>query len=155
MKMHIILIFTLILMLALYTFHILFVLHYQKQKQSNNFIKEYKWKQMLIFIFGMIYFLLTPLNAFIIIDYILLMALTNLSNILVYLFVIIAICNYFLILTYLIIQTLVNNSLWIKVNNDTIFFLNEEIALSQIIGIDINGFFNKVLYNLDGEIEKK
>ncbi|WHQ36596.1 hypothetical protein [Spiroplasma sp. SV19] len=155
MTMHIILIFTLILMLALYTFHILFFLHYQKQKENNQFTKEYKWKQMLIFIFVTIYFILTPINVFIIVDYILLMTLTNIPNVLVYLFVIIAICNYVLILGYLIIQTLVNNSLWIKTNDQTIYFLDEEIVLTQIIGIDINGFFNKVLYNLDGETEKK
>ncbi len=110
---------------------------------------------MLIFIFVKIYFILTPINVFIIVGYILLMTLTNIPNILVYLYVIIAICNYVLILSYLIIQTLVNNSLWIKVNDHTIFFLDEEIALTQIIGIDINGFFNKVLYTLDGETEKK
>ncbi|AOX43861.1 hypothetical protein S100390_v1c05220 [Spiroplasma sp. NBRC 100390] len=155
MTMHIILIFSLILMLALYTFHILFFLHYQRQKENIHFTSEYRWKQMLIFIFVTIYFILTPINVFIIVGYILLMTLTNIPNILVYLYVIIAICNYVLILSYLIIQTLVNNSLWIKVNDHTIFFLDEEIALTQIIGIDINGFFNKVLYTLDGETEKK
>lgn len=96
---------------------------------------------MLIFIFVTIYFVLTPINIFTIINYILLMTLTNIPNILVYLYVIIAICNYVLILSYLIIQTLVNNSLWIKVNDHIIFFLDEEIALTQIIRIDINGFF--------------
>ncbi|MFJ1522271.1 hypothetical protein [Spiroplasma sp. ald] len=156
MKMHIIiLVFSLILMLALYTFHTLFFIHYQKQKENNKAIKEYKWKAMIIFIFITIYLLLTPLNIFIIIDYILLMILSNISNTFAYLFVIMAICNYGLILSYLIIQTLVNNSLWIKVNDETIFFLDEEIILSQVIGIDINGLFNKVIYKVDGEIEKK
>ncbi|WP_348735090.1 hypothetical protein [Spiroplasma endosymbiont of Ammophila pubescens] len=155
MKMHIILVFLLILMLTLYTFHTLFFIHYQKQKENNKAIKEYKWKAMIIFIFITIYLLLTPLNIFIIIDYILLMTLSSISNTFTYLFVIIAICNYGLILSYLIIQTLVNNSLWIKVNDETIFFLDEEIILSQVIGIDINGLFNKVIYKVDGEIEKK
>ncbi|MFW4371091.1 MAG: hypothetical protein EHV01_004005 [Spiroplasma sp. hy2] len=156
MKMHIIiLVFSLILMLALYTFHTLFFIHYQKQKENNKAIKEYKWKAMIIFIFITIYLLLTPLNIFIIIDYILLMTLSNISNTFAYLFVIMAICNYGLILSYLIIQTLVNNSLWIKVNDETIFFLDEEIILLQMIGIDINGLFNKVIYKVDGEIEKK
>ncbi|MFU0251840.1 hypothetical protein [Spiroplasma sp. Moj] len=156
MKMHIIiLVFSLILMLALYTFHTLFFIHYQKQKENNKAIKEYKWKAMIIFIFITIYLLLTPLNIFIIIDYILLMTLSNISNTFAYLFVIMAICNYGLILSYLIIQTLINNSLWIKVNDETIFFLDEEIILSQVIGIDINGLFNKVIYKVDGEIEKK
>lgn len=155
MTMHIILIFTLILMLALYTFHILFFLHYQKQKENHQFTKEYQWKKMLIFIFVMIYFILTPINVFIIVDYILLITLPNIPNLIVYLYVIIAICNYVLILSYLIVQTLVNNSLWIKANDHTIFFLNEEIALTQIIGIDINGLFNKLIYTIDGETEKK
>ncbi|AXF95158.1 hypothetical protein [Spiroplasma phoeniceum] len=155
MKMHIILFFSLILMLALYTFHTLFFIHYQKQKENNKEIKEYKWKAMIFFIFITTYLLLTPLNIFIIIDYILLMTLSNISNTFAYLFVIMAICNYGLILSYLIIQTLVNNSLWIKVNDETIFFLDEEIILSQVIGIDINGLFNKVIYKVDGEIEKK
>lgn len=155
MKMHIILVFSLILMLALYTFHTLFFIHYQKQKENNKAIKEYKWKAMIIFIFITIYMLLTPLNIFIIIDYILLMTLSSISNTFAYLFVIIAICNYGLILIYLIIQTLVNNSLWIKVNDEIIFFLDEEIILLQVIGIDINGLFNKIIYKIDGEIEKK
>lgn len=110
MKMHIILVFSLILMLALYTFHTLFFIHYQKQKENNKANKEYKWKAMLIFIFITIYLFLTPLNIFIIIDYILLMTLSSIPNTFAYLFVIIAICNYGLILSYLIIQTLVNNS---------------------------------------------
>ncbi len=155
MKIHIILIFSLILMLALYTFHALFFIHYQKQKENNNGIKEYKWKAMIIFIFITIYLPLTPLNIFIIIDYILLITLSSISNTFAYLFVIIAICNYGLILIYLIIKTLVNNSLWIKVNDVTIFFLDEEILLSQVSGIDINGLFNKVIYKVDEEIEKK
>ncbi|WFG97302.1 hypothetical protein M1771_04710 [Spiroplasma citri] len=155
MKMNIILVFSLILMLALYTFHTLFFIHYQKQKENNKANKEYKWKAMLIFIFITIYLFLTPLNIFIIIDYILLMTLSSIPNTFAYLFVIIAICNYGLILSYLIIQTLVNNSLWIKVNDETIFFLDEEIILSQVIGIDINGLFNKVIYKVDGEIVNK
>ncbi|WP_425379141.1 hypothetical protein [Spiroplasma endosymbiont of Polydrusus pterygomalis] len=155
MKINIIFIFSLILMLALYTFHTLFFLHYQKQKENKDSIKEYKWKGMILFIFITIYVILTPINIFIIIDYILLMTLTDISDTFAYLFVIIAICNYALILSYLIVHTLVNNSLWIKVNQTTIFFLDEEIMLSQIIGIDINGIFNKVLYQIDGETEKK
>ncbi|WP_374696874.1 hypothetical protein [Spiroplasma endosymbiont of Polydrusus formosus] len=155
MKMHIIIIFLLILMLTLYTFHTLFFLNYKKQKENKDSIKECKWKGMILFIFITIYVILTPINIFIIIDYILLMILTDISDTFAYLFFIIAICNYALILSYLIVHTLVNNSLWIKLNQTTFFFLDEEIMLSQIIGIDINGVFNKIIYQISGETEKK
>ncbi|AGM26094.1 hypothetical protein SSYRP_v1c05020 [Spiroplasma syrphidicola EA-1] len=155
MEMHIILIFTLVLAICLYGFHIIFLLHYQNQKKIINFKKEYKWKGMIIFVFTGIYGILTPIILFVAIDYFLLLFVPNISPIWAYLYVIIGLINYALILIYLIIETLTINSLWIKVTEAEIIFLDETVNFQQVIGLDITGFFKKFCFMIEGDKEKK
>ncbi|AHF57755.1 hypothetical protein [Spiroplasma eriocheiris] len=155
MELHIILVFTLILALALYVFNFLFMMQYHRQRDVKDYRQEFRWTAMLRFIFIFIYAVLTPVIIFIIVDYILLLTIPNIAPIFSYLYVIIGLIDYGLILVYLIIQTQCLNSLWIKVNDNAIFFLDEEVPLTAIVGIAVKGITKKLIYNVDGETDKK